>query len=184
MFAVWLIRGCIVALAVVASVTDVRRRRVPDWLTLPPIALGLAVCAWRLHWAGVALWAAGVGGMAVLLAVPWLLGGLGGGDFKMALALGALGGPLFALQALSWSVAAGLLLFAAWGAAAAARAWSGAAAPGGMGGAAAAAGEAPLGTRLRLAAASGWRAVHEAPPPFAVAIGAGAVAALAVVVVR
>ena len=40
------------------------------------------------------------------------------------------------------------------------------------------------GVALRLAAASGWRDVHEAPPPFAVAIGAGAMAALAVLVVR
>jgi Flp pilus assembly protein protease CpaA len=164
-FTVWLVRCCIVALAVAASVTDIRNRRVPDWLTLPPVALGLAVFAWRLHWSGVALWAAGVGGMAALLAVPWLLGGLGGGDFKMMLALGGLGGPIFGVQALAMGLVVGLMLFAVCGFIGAVRAWGDA-------------GRAGAVTRLRAAVAGGWRTLHDAPPPFAVALGAGAVVAL------
>ena len=190
MLAVWVIRCCIVALAVAASATDIRSRRVPDWLTLPPLALGLAAFAWRLHWTGVALWAAGVGGMAALLAVPWLLGGFGGGDFKMALALGALGGPIFGLQALALGFLAGLLLFAGWGISGAVGGWGDARraeggaqgvamAPSGPGTTAA----GPRGTtRLRAAMAAGWRVMHDAPPPFAVALGVGAVAVLALMV--
>ena len=188
MWLAWTVRAAIVALAAAASATDIRTRRIPDWLTLPPVAVGLAAFAWRLHWAGVGLWAAGVGGMAMLLAVPWLLGGLGGGDFKMALALGALGGPVFGLDALALGFAAGLALFAGWGIAGAVRGWGDArrAEHGILG-----AGEAPgpvaaasshRPTRLRAAMAAGWRVMHDAPPPFAVALGAGAVGGLALVV--
>jgi hypothetical protein len=89
---VWLVRCAIVALACAAAATDVRRRVVPDWLTLPAMGVGLAAFAWRLHWTGAALWALGVAAPALPLLVPWLLGGVGGGDFKLAIAFGALGG--------------------------------------------------------------------------------------------
>jgi Flp pilus assembly protein protease CpaA len=162
---VWLVRGCIVALACLAAATDVRRRVVPDWLTLPAMALGLGSFAWRLHWTGAALWALGVAAPALPLLLPWLLGGVGGGDFKLAIAFGALGGPLFGFAALCWGMAAGVLLFAGWGAAAGARA--------------ATAGEAGA-LRGVAAARAGWRAVREDPPPFAVALGTGAVVALVI----
>ena len=189
MWLAWIVRAAIATLAVAASFIDIRTRRVPDWLTLPPVALGLAAFAWRLHWTGVALWAAGVGGMAALLAVPWLLGGFGGGDFKMALALGALGGPVFAVQALALGFAAGLLLFAGWGIAGAVRGWGDARRAEGraQGEAVAEQGRGAVARsqrprRLRAALAAGWRVVHDAPPPFAVALGAGAVGVLALLV--
>ena len=55
MRAVWIVRCCIVTLAVAVSATDIRSRRLPDWLTLPPVGLGLAAFAWRLHSVGVGL---------------------------------------------------------------------------------------------------------------------------------
>jgi Flp pilus assembly protein protease CpaA len=113
MLVVWTIRSAIVALSCAAAVTDVRRRVVPDWLTLPAVVLGLAAFAWRLHWSGVGLWALGLGAPTLPLLPPWLMGGVGGGDFKLALAFGALGGPLFGFVALCWGMAAGVLLFAA-----------------------------------------------------------------------
>ena len=171
MWLVWTVRAAIVALAVVASITDIRTRRVPDWLTLPPIAVGLVAFAWRLHWAGVGLWAGGVGGMALLLAVPWLLGGLGGGDLKMMLALGALGGPLFGVQALAMGVVVGLQMFAVCGVIGAVRAWG-------------EAGRTGVPTRLRAAVVAGWRTLHDAPPPFAVALGVGGVVALVLAAAR
>ena len=139
----WLIRAAITALAAVATYTDIRTREIPDWVTLPPLGLGLLVFAWRLHWLGVALWGAGMVAAALPTLLPWLLGGFGGGDFKMTLALGALGGPWFALASLFWSIVSGALLFAGW------------------------------------AALRGRRAVHDDPPPFAVALGTGALVALA-----
>ena len=114
MLFVWAVRVAIVLVAAVAAVTDVRGRIVPDWLTLPAIALGLVAFATRMHWTGVELWALGVGLVAVPTVVPWLLGGYGGGDFKMSLAFGALGGPLFGWWALALGVAGGLPLFAGW----------------------------------------------------------------------
>jgi hypothetical protein len=104
---VWLVRFVVVALSCAAAVTDVRRRVVPDWLTLPAVALGLGAFAWRLHWFGVGLWALGMAAPALPLLVPWLMGGVGGGDFKLSLAFGALGGPLFGFAALCWGRTAG-----------------------------------------------------------------------------
>ena len=139
----WSVRAAIAVLAAVAAYTDIRTREIPDWLTLPPLGLGLLAFAWRLHWVGVALWGAGMVAAALPTLLPWWFGGFGGGDFKMSLALGALGGPWFALAALFWGVASGALLFGGW------------------------------------AVLRGRRAVHDDPPPFAVALSAGAVVALA-----
>ncbi len=113
---VWIVRGALVALALVATVTDIRDRTVPDWLTLPALALGLLMFGLRAGWHGLLLSQGGAGLAALVFVIPWVMGGLGGGDFKMALAIGALGGPLFSLQAMVWEMVAGLVLFAWWGA--------------------------------------------------------------------
>lgn len=47
MLLLWLIRSAIVAVACAAAVTDLRRRVVPNWLTIPAIALGF--CAFGLR---------------------------------------------------------------------------------------------------------------------------------------
>ena len=110
----WLIRFALLTLACTAAVTDLRRRLIPNWLTLPALALGLA--AFGLREGGPGLLYA-LGGAAIPVAVfglPWLLGGLGGGDFKMAVAIGALGGPLFSLAAIVWDMVWGAVLFAWW----------------------------------------------------------------------
>jgi prepilin peptidase CpaA len=77
------------AFALMAGITDFRYRKIPNWLTYP--ALPIAVL---LHWiiAGghsVLLSLAGAAvGLGVLLPFV-LLGGLGGGDWKLMGALGA-----------------------------------------------------------------------------------------------
>jgi len=72
-----------------AGVTDLRWRRIPNWLTYPaiPLAVGLHAIAggWpeaKLSLLGVVL---GVG----LLLPLWLLRSLGGGDWKLVGGLGA-----------------------------------------------------------------------------------------------
>ena len=81
--------GFVVAFTLVCLVTDLRWRRIPNWLTVPVFALGLVV-----HTIGgglPGLWFSLRGfatGFGVLLAL-WLIGGGGGGDVKMMGALGA-----------------------------------------------------------------------------------------------
>ncbi len=97
-----------------AAYEDARRRRIPNWVTIPALAAGLG-----LHAAGGGLKASALG-LAVALAIGlplFALRGLGGGDVKLLAAAGALTGwPAFGTlflvnAALSGGVAIGLLVW-------------------------------------------------------------------------
>ena len=80
-------------LALIAGITDWRSRRIPNWLTVPALVIGVAVNAWLRGWAGArdSLFGAGLG---LLLLLPFvLLRSLGAGDWKLVGALGAFFGP-------------------------------------------------------------------------------------------
>ncbi|MBL0157199.1 MAG: prepilin peptidase [Bryobacterales bacterium] len=90
------------ALGLAASVTDLRNRTVPNWLTCPAILCGLL---WYgitggLRGAGFSLAGAMVGFGSLL--VFFLMGNMGGGDVKLLAAFGALVGPGLVFQALIW----------------------------------------------------------------------------------
>ncbi len=80
-------------LAVTAGVIDWRSRRIPNWLTVPGLAIGIAVNSLMRGWAGTkeSLLGAGLG---LLLLLPFVaIRSLGAGDWKLAGALGAFLGP-------------------------------------------------------------------------------------------
>jgi prepilin peptidase CpaA len=80
-------------LAVAAAVTDLRWRRVPNWLTVPGLLIGLAGNGALGGWSGLLFAIKGAGvGLALLLPFV-LLRSLGAGDWKLAGALGAFTGP-------------------------------------------------------------------------------------------
>jgi prepilin peptidase CpaA len=82
-----------VLVALVAGWTDLRWRRIPNWLTVSGMALGLAVNAFLGHWSGLkASMQGALLGLALLLPFV-LLRSLGAGDWKLAGALGAFVGP-------------------------------------------------------------------------------------------
>src|SRR5437016_4223271 len=82
--------GVTLAALAVATVTDLRRREVPNWLTYPAFAFGLG--------ANTALLGSGALGQALfavlfvllVLGLPCWLGGIGAGDLKLMLAVAAL----------------------------------------------------------------------------------------------
>jgi len=80
-------------LATGAGWLDWRTRRIPNWLTVPALVLGLLVNTLALGWLGTKAALEGAGlGLAVLLPFV-LLRGLGAGDWKLIGALGAWLGP-------------------------------------------------------------------------------------------
>jgi prepilin peptidase CpaA len=97
-------------LAIAATVTDLRSRRIPN-----PLTLGGAVVALLAHLAlsgprGAMFAAAGWVVGLVLFLLPFALGGMGGGDVKLLAALGAWLGPSDAMWlALYTGVAGGIL---------------------------------------------------------------------------
>jgi prepilin peptidase CpaA len=87
------ILGCAIGLALVAGWTDYRYRRIPNWLTVPGLLVGIAVNVAASHWGGLKTSLLGAG-LGLLLLLPFvLLRSLGAGDWKLAGALGAIVGP-------------------------------------------------------------------------------------------
>lgn len=89
-----------------AAVTDLRWRRIPNWLTLPTAAAGLI---YHGCFAGGWGFSASLAGLAIgfaLLLIPFLAGGGGMGDVKLLAALGAWLGPQLMLVAFAISIIA------------------------------------------------------------------------------
>ena len=113
--------AAMVVLMVTAAVVDLRCGKVPNWLTYPAIAIGLAGHAAGGYAAGSVFGGngdqMGLGGALIGFAAGffpmllcWLAGGIGGGDAKLMGAVGALGGYKIALGAMLFGfVIAGLM---------------------------------------------------------------------------
>jgi prepilin peptidase CpaA len=96
-----------------AIVSDLRRRRIPNWLTTGGVCAGLMIGTWASGWKGAAGSMGGaLAGFAVFLVVHWL-GALGAGDIKLMAAFGALLGPGPTLLAAILAAIAGALIAAA-----------------------------------------------------------------------
>ena len=104
--------GLAVAFAVAAGVMDWRSRRIPNWLTVSGLLVGLAANAGVGGLQGVKFSLLGAG-LGLLLLLPFVfLRSLGAGDWKLAGALGAFVGWELLLSLLMGSVfVAGIMAF-------------------------------------------------------------------------
>jgi prepilin peptidase CpaA len=100
----------VASIAAVACVIDLRKRRIPNWLTISAAGSGLAYHLFVSGFSGLGFAAAGwIVGVAIFF-LPFVLRGLGGGDIKLLAALGAWLGPLdIAWLSLYTGVAGGML---------------------------------------------------------------------------
>jgi len=85
--------GLTIALAVCGGWLDWRSRRIPNWLTVPALLVGLGANTLAGGWPGAKAALEGAGlGLGLLLPLV-LVRGLGAGDWKLMGALGAFVGP-------------------------------------------------------------------------------------------
>lgn len=84
----------------VATFTDLRSRRIPNWLVLPFFVCGVAISTWLHGWHGALTSLEGAGLGLLLFGLLFWMGGMGAGDVKLCAAIGAWIGPWQLLVAL------------------------------------------------------------------------------------
>jgi prepilin peptidase CpaA len=90
--------------ALLAGWVDFRTRKIPNWLTVPALILGIGMHTVVAGWAGAIASLEGAGLALILLLPVVLLRGLGAGDWKLMGAVGAFLGPLMFLFVLVGSL--------------------------------------------------------------------------------
>jgi prepilin peptidase CpaA len=93
-----------VLLALTAAYTDLRWRRIPNWITVPGLLLGLGLNGAHTGWVGLKTSLLGAA-LGLLVLFPFVvLRSLGAGDWKLAGAIGSFVGPGIMLDLLLGSV--------------------------------------------------------------------------------
>lgn len=106
----------LVSVVVSAAFYDVRTRKIPNWLNLSGLVLGLGLNTLLLHGHGIVVALLGLG-LSLLVYVPlYLIRGMGAGDVKLMAAVGSIAGPqnwlvIFLVTAILGGIAAGALVF-------------------------------------------------------------------------
>lgn len=98
----------------VATFTDLRSRRIPNWLVLPFLVAGLVASAWLHSWPGIGQSLAGAAVAFVIYGFLFWMGGMGAGDVKLAAAIGAWIGPSQLMIALVITGMAGGIMVLCW----------------------------------------------------------------------
>lgn len=99
--AIWMLSA---AFALTGGITDLRWRRIPNWLTYPAIPCAILLHTLADGWHGAKLSLLGTAlGLGILLPFV-LLRSLGGGDWKLVGALGAFFGPHRLIQVLIYTL--------------------------------------------------------------------------------
>lgn len=102
----------------VATVMDLRSRRIPNWLVFPFLVAGIALSFAPASWHGIGIVQSleGMGLGLLLFGILALMGGMGMGDVKLCAAIGAWVGPQQLFFALVVTAVAGGIMAVIWAA--------------------------------------------------------------------
>src|SRR5215470_8875041 len=100
----------------IATFTDLRSRRIPNWLVFPFLVAGIAVSAWLHGWSGIGHSLSGMALGGLLFGVLCWMGGMGMGDVKLCAAIGAWVGPAQLMIALVLTGITGGIMAFVWAA--------------------------------------------------------------------
>jgi len=100
----------------VATFTDLRSRRIPNWLVFPFFVCGVLVSSWFHGWHGAAQSLEGAALGILVYGILFWMGGMGAGDVKLCAAIGAWIGPGQLLIALVLTGLVGGLMALIWAA--------------------------------------------------------------------
>jgi prepilin peptidase CpaA len=106
-----LIVGSVICVSL-AAIIDISTRRIPNWLTIPGICIGVCTNGYLNGAEGVKSSLLGVCAGFLLLFFAYLLGGMGAGDVKLLSAVGSFLGPRLVFYSFVWmALAGGLIAF-------------------------------------------------------------------------
>lgn len=88
-------------------ITDIRQRKIYNIITFPALAAGLILSSTLYGFEGLLDSLKGIGLVLVVLIIPFIMGGMGAGDVKLLMAVGALMGFTFAFEVLLATFLAG-----------------------------------------------------------------------------
>ncbi len=88
------VRILLILVVFLAAILDLRSRRIPNWLTVSGVLLGLSLNGFLGEFPGLLFAAKGLG-LAMLIYLPlYLVRAMGAGDVKLMMAVGAIAGPM------------------------------------------------------------------------------------------
>jgi prepilin peptidase CpaA len=99
---------------IIASITDLRSRRIPNWLALPFLLGGPVVSTVVEGWHGLGQSVLGILMAAALMGLLYFLGGMGMGDVKLCAGIGGWVGPYQLVFVLVFMGLAGGLMAFVW----------------------------------------------------------------------
>src|ERR1700677_401996 len=98
----------------VAAFPDLRNRRIPNWLVVPFLVIGIVASTWLHGWHGLGFSFEGLGLGLLLYGILFWMGGMGAGDVKLAAAIGSLICPGQLFIALVVTAMAGGIMVLGW----------------------------------------------------------------------
>ena len=88
----------LIVFTLVSAASDAWKKKIYNWATIPAFIVGLVLAALSGGWQGLGFSLLGAFAGFMLLYFFWAAGGMGAGDVKFLMAVGAIKGPLFVFK--------------------------------------------------------------------------------------